>query len=145
MSAPSEPSESSEQSSGTDASGASGAEERRAERQGDESEREGAYEQARHGFDALRLEERAAFLVEATVSTLAEGLDAAGRALARELNRSARHRGAAHPEEGPDGNDADKTSPEADTEAGRGERDVPENGASDDEDADNKSNGRTPR
>jgi hypothetical protein len=142
MSAPSEPSESSEQSSSTDASGASEAEEHEGERQSEEPEREDAYEQARHGFDALRLEERAAFLVEATVSTLAEGLDAAGRALAHELNRSARHRGAASSREGPAGKDAGKASPEADTEAGAEERDVPENGASDDEDADSKSNGR---
>ena len=45
------------------------------------------YRQAREAFDDLKIEDRAVFLLEATVSTVARGIEDAGRALANELDR----------------------------------------------------------
>ncbi len=54
------------------------------------------YDQTRRDFESMRLEEQATFLVEATVSTLARGIEEAGHALAEGLDdvfKQARHRG----------------------------------------------------
>lgn len=48
------------------------------------------YHEARSRFDELDVEEQASFLVEATASTLAHGLEEAGRALAGSLQELAR-------------------------------------------------------
>lgn len=48
------------------------------------------YREARSRFDELDVEEQASFLVEATASTLAHGLEEAGRALAGSLQELAR-------------------------------------------------------
>jgi hypothetical protein len=40
----------------------------------------------RAAFDALSMEDKTAFLAEATASTVARGLEAAGKAFARELD-----------------------------------------------------------
>ena len=45
------------------------------------------YHQAREAFDELKIEDRAIFLLEATVTTVARGVEEAGRALADELDR----------------------------------------------------------
>ncbi|MGI9174782.1 MAG: hypothetical protein ACR2GR_05645 [Rhodothermales bacterium] len=45
------------------------------------------YRQAREAFDHLKIEDRAVFLLEATVSTVARGVEDAGRVLANELDR----------------------------------------------------------
>ena len=45
------------------------------------------YRQAREAFDGLKIEDRAVFLLEATVSTVARGVEEAGRVLANELDR----------------------------------------------------------
>ena len=45
------------------------------------------YRQAREAFDHLKIEDRAVFLFEATVSTVARGVEDAGRVLANELDR----------------------------------------------------------
>ena len=45
------------------------------------------YHQAREAFDDLKIEDRAVFLLEATVSTVARGVEEAGRILADELDR----------------------------------------------------------
>lgn len=45
------------------------------------------YHQAREAFDDLKIEDRAVFLLEATVSTVARGVEEAGRALADEFDR----------------------------------------------------------
>ncbi len=50
------------------------------------------YERARSAFDDLKLEDRAVFLIEATVSTIARGVDKVGRVLADELDRLFRTR-----------------------------------------------------
>lgn len=44
------------------------------------------YERARKEFDDLKVEDRAVFLLEATVSTIARGLEDAGRFLAEQLD-----------------------------------------------------------
>lgn len=51
-----------------------------------------AYERARDAFDDMKIEDRAVFLIEATVSTIARGIDQAGRAVADELDRLFRMR-----------------------------------------------------
>ncbi len=50
-----------------------------------QSDRE-AYERTRRDFDEMRLEDKAIFLVEATASTLARGIEEASRAAADELD-----------------------------------------------------------
>lgn len=50
-----------------------------------QSDRE-AYERTRRDFDEMRLEDKAIFLVEATASTLARGIEEASRAVADELD-----------------------------------------------------------
>jgi len=44
------------------------------------------YDQTRRDFESMKLEEQATFLVEATVSTLARGIEEAGHALAEGLD-----------------------------------------------------------
>lgn len=44
------------------------------------------YERARGAFDQLGIEDRAVFLIEAVVTTMADGVEKAGRALADELD-----------------------------------------------------------
>lgn len=44
------------------------------------------YERARGAFDELGIEDRAVFLIEAVVTTMAEGVEKAGRVLADELD-----------------------------------------------------------
>lgn len=48
------------------------------------------YDEARGRFEELDVEERASFLVEATASTLARGVEEAGQALAEGLQELAR-------------------------------------------------------
>ncbi len=50
-----------------------------------EQKRSAAYEKAWSAFQELGVEERAAFLVEATAATLGHGLEKAGRSLAHAL------------------------------------------------------------
>lgn len=62
-----------------------------------EEERRTRYDEARRNFDDLSVEERTRFLVEATASTIAQGLLQAGEALADGLEdviRQARQRSA---------------------------------------------------
>ena len=62
------------------------------------------YDETRRNFDDLDVEDRARFLVEATASTLANGLVQAGEALADTLEktiRRARERSAPSPRQGP--------------------------------------------
>lgn len=62
-----------------------------------EEDRRTRYDEARRNFDDLSVEERTRFLVEATASTLAQGLLQAGEALADGLEdviRQARRRSA---------------------------------------------------
>lgn len=75
------------------------------------------FHEARRQFDDLSLEDKAVFLLEATVSTFARGLEQAGRALGdameqafAEAERSAREESAdkaAPPEESGDGSSHD--------------------------------------
>ena len=58
------------------------------------------YRRAREVFDELDIEDRAVFLLEATVTTFARGIEQAGRAVARELDNLF-SRAAAWPEEEP--------------------------------------------
>lgn len=51
-----------------------------------------SYRQARTAFDALNIEDKAVFLVEAVASTLARGLQSAGQTLADEIDRAFRTR-----------------------------------------------------
>lgn len=44
-----------------------------------------SYQSARKAFDALDIEDRALFLLEATVTTIGRGIEEAGRALSRVL------------------------------------------------------------
>lgn len=69
----------------------------------DEKESETHYDEARRNFDDLNVEERARFLVEATASTLAHGVQQAGEALAdglEEAIRQTRHRSGHRSEKG---------------------------------------------
>lgn len=51
-----------------------------------EQERKENYQRVRSDFDELNSEEKVVFLLEATVTTLARGIDAFGRAVSDELN-----------------------------------------------------------
>jgi hypothetical protein len=51
-----------------------------------QEEKNESYERARSDFDRLRIEDKAVFLVEATVSTVARGIEELGRTLAREID-----------------------------------------------------------
>lgn len=46
------------------------------------------YREARRQFDDLRIEDKAVFLLESTVSTLARGLEEFGRVVSENLERS---------------------------------------------------------
>lgn len=62
------------------------------------------YDQARRRFDELDVEEQACFLVEATATTLARGLQLAGESLATGLEdvlRQAKRRTSSHRRGGP--------------------------------------------
>ena len=59
------------------------------------------YQRARREFEDMRIEDKAVFLVEATVTTMARALEAAGEALARELDRIFQPRETADPTEPP--------------------------------------------
>jgi hypothetical protein len=62
------------------------------------------YDQTRHQFDDLEPEEQARFLIEATATTLAQGIERVGRALAHGLQdtvRQARRRSSSGPKTGP--------------------------------------------
>ena len=52
----------------------------------DDRHRKEQYERARSEFGNLRVEDQAVFLVEATVSTVARGIEAVGKAVASELD-----------------------------------------------------------
>jgi hypothetical protein len=54
--------------------------------------RDNRYDQARRSFDELDVEEQATFLVEATASTLARGVQTVGEALADRLEEVLRRR-----------------------------------------------------
>jgi hypothetical protein len=45
------------------------------------------YEDVRRAFERLKLKDKVRFLIEATAVTLAEGIEAAGAALSRSLER----------------------------------------------------------
>lgn len=51
-----------------------------------EQERKEKYHRVRSDFDELHTDEKVVFLLEATVSTLARGIDAFGRAVSDEIN-----------------------------------------------------------
>ncbi|MEX0821497.1 MAG: hypothetical protein WD021_05065 [Rhodothermales bacterium] len=53
-----------------------------------EQERKENYQRVRSDFDELNSEEKVVFLLEATVTTLARGIDAFGRAVSDELNNA---------------------------------------------------------
>lgn len=85
------------------------------------------YKEARSRFEELDVEERASFLVEATASTLARGLEEAGQALAgglQEFARQARTSSA--------GSQASSDHPGA-AEPETAQRQTPHNGASSDQ------------
>lgn len=46
------------------------------------------YQEARRKFDDLRIEDKAVFLLESTVTTFARGLEEMGRAVAESLEKS---------------------------------------------------------
>lgn len=46
------------------------------------------YRTARDAFEALPIQDRALFLLEATVTTLARGIESAGQAVAAEMERA---------------------------------------------------------
>jgi hypothetical protein len=52
----------------------------------EDKERRARYQRTRAEFDELAIEDKAVFLVEATVSTIARGVEEAGRKLAEELD-----------------------------------------------------------
>ena len=60
-----------------------------------------AYEQTRHDFDDLPLEEQARFLIESAASTLARGLEALGRDVAREVETAFRCSASASADDAP--------------------------------------------
>ncbi len=49
-------------------------------------DRKEKYERVRSDFDALSSEEKVVFLLEASVTTVARGIDALGRAISDEIN-----------------------------------------------------------
>lgn len=51
-----------------------------------DTDRKQQYSQARDAFDDLRVEDKALFLVEAAVSTIARGLEEAGRIIGKSLD-----------------------------------------------------------
>ena len=55
-----------------------------------ENDKSHAYGQARSAFDALKMDERAAFLVESVVAMLAEGVGEAGRVVSEVIDEMAR-------------------------------------------------------
>ncbi|PSQ98135.1 MAG: hypothetical protein BRD51_03420 [Bacteroidetes bacterium SW_11_64_17] len=50
-----------------------------------------SYDQVRHNFEDLKIEERARFLIEASASTLAKGVEQVGHVLAEGLEDVIRH------------------------------------------------------
>jgi NCAIR mutase (PurE)-related protein len=50
-----------------------------------------SYDQVRHNFEDLEIEERARFLIEASASTLAKGVEQVGHVLAEGLEDVIRH------------------------------------------------------
>lgn len=56
-----------------------------------EQEKSQEYGQARAAFDSLRMDERAAFLVESVVSMLAEGVGEAGRVVSEVIDEMAQN------------------------------------------------------
>ena len=50
-----------------------------------------SYDQVRHDFEDLEIEERARFLIEASASTLAKGVEQVGHVLAEGLGDVIRH------------------------------------------------------
>jgi hypothetical protein len=51
-----------------------------------QAERSAHYKRTREAFDGLKIEDKAIFLVEAAVATVARGVEQAGRVLAHELD-----------------------------------------------------------
>jgi hypothetical protein len=50
------------------------------------------YERVRRDFEGMNVQDRAVFLLEATVSTIARGVEQAGRVLADEMDKAFRWR-----------------------------------------------------
>ena len=59
--------------------------------------RRSRYERTKHDFSELNTEEQASFLIEATASVLAQGLEEAGRRVAEELESLFRRSGRSSP------------------------------------------------
>lgn len=84
------------------------------------------YDEARRAFEPLRIEEKAIFLVEAAITTLARGLDQAGQTLADELDRAFRRAHDAPADAtGDAAPDAETDDPEAPPRARRRKRSTP--------------------
>jgi hypothetical protein len=64
----------------------------------------------RDDFDRLDMEKQATFLVDATVSMLARGIESAGRAIASEIDKASKKRGKPDPAGDP-GHDPGPTGP----------------------------------
>ena len=58
----------------------------------DTSSRSDSYRRMRDDFDRLDMEKQATFLVDATVSLLARGIESAGRAIASEIDKASKKR-----------------------------------------------------
>lgn len=71
---------------------------------------ENAYTRTRRDFDSLSLEEQVSFLVNATASTLARGIETLGRELAHEVERAVQ--GHRHTPSGAEGGSPGPAEPE---------------------------------
>lgn len=85
------------------------------------------YNEARSRFEELDVDERASFLVEATASTLARGLEEAGRALAGSLQNLARQARTSSPRSQKSSSGPGPAEPET------AQRQTPRNGASEED------------
>lgn len=77
------------------------------------------FREARHAFDQLDVEDKAVFLVEATLSTVARGIEEVGRVLADELDTLFQQRPTAEPssEEATSDDEAHEPSPDPEAHA----------------------------
>lgn len=90
----------------------------------EDDRRHDSYDQARRSFEELEADEQASFLVEATATTLARGLEQAGRTLAEGLQqfvRQAQRRSSSSP---------DASSAPGAAEPETAQRQTPRNGSS---------------
>jgi hypothetical protein len=88
----------------------------------EQTSRKREYREAQSAFDRLRVEEKAVFLIEATLSTVARGIEEVGHVLADELDtlfdeaRTSRANDAAADETEPDASSTEASSADEATE-----------------------------